>query len=78
MRTDAGEFLPDEYWFEDDLFHTTDDLCAEAEGVSEAGVYQIQRVDNERIRFVEIDDPCWYRRTRLFRTTATMRRLDED
>ena len=68
----------DEYWFEDGLYHIKDNYCIEAEGVSEAGIYQIQRVDNERIRFVQIEDPCWYRGVRLYREYVTMTRIEEE
>jgi len=77
-----GDEYPDdfgeEYWFEDGLFHVKDNYCIESEAVSEAGIYQIQRVDNERIRFVQIEDPCWYRGVRVYRETATMTRIEEE
>ena len=78
IRTDAGEIIG-EYWFEDGLFHTTDYSCEEEEGVSEAGVYQIQRVENERIRFVEVDEPCAIRRnSERTINQKSARKLDED
>ena len=75
IKTEAGEFDDTEYWFEDGLFHQTNEKCALA-GFSEPGVYQIQVVDDEKIMFILVDDPCVVRGRGYDQTTFS--RVEEE
>ena len=74
-RIDEGGPGKGEYWFEDGLFHVTWDFCEE-EGIPETGVYRIELVEGDRVKFVVVDDPCWGRMN--FLTGSSGRRLSED
>ena len=74
-RIDEGGPGKGEYWFEDGLIHVTWDFCEE-EGITETGVYRIELVEGDRVKFVVVDDPCWGRMNSL--TGSSGRRLSED
>jgi hypothetical protein len=76
IRMEAGEFDDAEYWFEDGLFHITNARCEEGMGVSEPGVFQIQVVDEEKIQFILVEDPCTLRGTVMNKQTAS--RVEEE
>jgi len=74
-RIDTSGEGSGEYWFEDGLHYATSDACIEA-GFAEAGVYEIQVGEDDRVKFVLVEDPCWVRMSWL--TRASGRRVTED